>query len=137
MQHADMHDNDETKISHPYALFRWPVAIYTQIRLFGHAGRACYLILLITKVSNSRISSVWNREMPKFFCMSMMMFMIIYIYTTVRDTKDTLVVSTCVAESLTFLKVTLLALPRSFGNGYKNNSMHRSMTRYQTRKKHS
>jgi AAA family ATP:ADP antiporter len=32
-------------------------------------------------------------EMPKFFSMSFMMFMIIYIYTTVRDTKDTLVVS--------------------------------------------
>jgi len=34
-----------------------------------------------------------------------MMFMIIYIYTTVRDTKDTLVVSACGAESITFLKV--------------------------------
>mmetsp|Transcript_1427 Transcript_1427/g.2879 ORF Transcript_1427/g.2879 Transcript_1427/m.2879 type:complete len:567 (+) Transcript_1427:142-1842(+) len=44
-------------------------------------------------------------EMPKFFCMSFMMFFIIYIYTTVRDTKDTLVVSTCGAESITFLKV--------------------------------
>jgi len=44
-------------------------------------------------------------EMGKFFSMSMMMFMIIYIYTTVRDTKDTLVVSTCGAESITFLKV--------------------------------
>ena len=43
--------------------------------------------------------------MPKFFSMSAMMFMIIYIYTTVRDTKDTLVVSTCGAESITFLKV--------------------------------
>eukprot|EP00961_Rhodomonas_salina_P235711 3185781-Rhodomonas_salina.1 len=43
--------------------------------------------------------------MPKFFSMSFMMFMIIYIYTTVRDTKDTLVVSTCGAESITFLKV--------------------------------
>ena len=44
-------------------------------------------------------------EMPKFFSMSFMMFMIIYIYTTVRDTKDTLVVSACGAESITFLKV--------------------------------
>jgi len=44
-------------------------------------------------------------EMPKFFSMSLMMFMIIYIYTTVRDTKDTLVISTCGAESITFLKV--------------------------------
>ncbi|KAJ1484853.1 TLC ATP/ADP transporter-domain-containing protein [Baffinella frigidus] len=44
-------------------------------------------------------------EMPKFFSMSLMMFMIIYIYTTVRDTKDTLVVSQCGAESITFLKV--------------------------------
>ena len=44
-------------------------------------------------------------EMPKFFSMSFMMFMIIYIYTTVRDTKDTLVASACGAESITFLKV--------------------------------
>ena len=50
-------------------------------------------------------------EMPKFFSMSFMMFMIIYIYTTVRDTKDTLVVSACGAESITFLKVLPILLP--------------------------
>ena len=44
-------------------------------------------------------------EVPKFLSMSCMMFMIIYVYTTVRDTKDTLVVSACGAESITFLKV--------------------------------
>ncbi len=34
-------------------------------------------------------------EMKKFFLMSGMMFFIIYVYTVVRDTKDTLVVSHC------------------------------------------
>lgn len=44
-------------------------------------------------------------EMKKFFLMSGMMFFIIYVYTVVRDTKDTLVVSHCGAEAITFLKV--------------------------------
>lgn len=46
-----------------------------------------------------------NAELRKFLMMSGMMFFIIYIYTTVRDTKDTLIVSSCGAEAITFLKV--------------------------------
>src|SRR6056297_2455217 len=46
-----------------------------------------------------------NKECQKFFMMSGMMFFIIYVYTVVRDTKDTLIVSTCGAEAITFLKV--------------------------------
>jgi len=37
--------------------------------------------------------------------MSTMMFLFIYIFTTVRDTKDTLVVSNCGAEAIPFLKL--------------------------------
>jgi AAA family ATP:ADP antiporter len=37
--------------------------------------------------------------------MSVMMFLFIYVFTTVRDTKDTLVVSNCGAESIPFLKL--------------------------------
>ncbi|EKX36921.1 hypothetical protein GUITHDRAFT_165621 [Guillardia theta CCMP2712] len=59
----------------------------------------------ILKSLKDALFPVETWEMPKFFSMSAMMFMIIYIYTTVRDTKDTLVVSTCGAESITFLKV--------------------------------
>jgi len=46
-----------------------------------------------------------NKECRKFFMMSGMMFFIIYVYTVVRDTKDTLIVSSCGAEAITFLKV--------------------------------
>ena len=45
-----------------------------------------------------------NKELKKFLMMSGMMFFIIYVYTVVRDTKDTLIVSSCGAEAITFLK---------------------------------
>ena len=44
-------------------------------------------------------------ELPHFASMSVMMFLFIYVFTTVRDTKDTLVVSNCGAESIPFLKL--------------------------------
>lgn len=44
-------------------------------------------------------------EIRQFVAMSIMMFLFIYVYTTVRDTKDTLVVSKCGAEAIPFLKM--------------------------------
>jgi hypothetical protein len=44
-------------------------------------------------------------ELPQFACMSTMMFLFIYVFTTVRDTKDALVVSKCGAEAIPFLKL--------------------------------
>jgi len=44
-------------------------------------------------------------ELPHFSLMSIMMFLFIYVFTTVRDTKDTLVVSNCGAEAIPFLKL--------------------------------
>jgi hypothetical protein len=44
-------------------------------------------------------------ETRQFIAMSIMMFLFIYVYTTVRDTKDTLVVSKCGAEAIPFLKM--------------------------------
>lgn len=44
-------------------------------------------------------------ELPHFALMSIMMFLFIYVFTTVRDTKDTLVVSNCGAEAIPFLKL--------------------------------
>ena len=44
-------------------------------------------------------------EIPHFASMSIMMFLFIYVFTTVRDTKDTLVVSNCGAEAIPFLKL--------------------------------
>ena len=46
-----------------------------------------------------------RHEMPKFFAMSFLMFCIIYVFTLTRDTKDTLIVTNCGAESIAFLKV--------------------------------
>ena len=44
-------------------------------------------------------------ELPHFLSMSILMFLFIYVFTTVRDTKDTLVVSNCGAEAIPFLKL--------------------------------
>lgn len=44
-------------------------------------------------------------EVPKFLSLSSMMFWIVFIFTLARDTKDTLVVTSCGAESISFLKV--------------------------------
>jgi len=44
-------------------------------------------------------------ELPIFSSMSILMFLFIYVFTTVRDTKDTLVVSNCGAEAIPFLKL--------------------------------
>ena len=58
--------------------------------------------------SSSHISSrfpVSPSELPHFMSMSFMMFLFIYVFTTVRDTKDTLVVSNCGAEAIPFLKL--------------------------------
>lgn len=50
-------------------------------------------------------AAIKRNEIPCFTYMSLMMFLFIYVYTTVRDTKDTLVVSNCGAESIPFLKM--------------------------------
>jgi hypothetical protein len=44
-------------------------------------------------------------EFPKFFALSSMMFWIVFIFTMARDTKDTLIVTSCGAEAISFLKV--------------------------------
>jgi ATP/ADP translocase len=48
---------------------------------------------------------ITKSEFPHFAAMSIMMFLFIYVFTTVRDTKDTLVVSNCGAEAIPFLKL--------------------------------
>jgi len=44
-------------------------------------------------------------ELPQFLATSLMMFFFIFVFTTVRDTKDTLVVTKCGAEAIPFLKL--------------------------------
>ena len=50
-------------------------------------------------------SPILPTERPTFLALSTMMFLFIYVFTTVRDTKDTLVVSHCGAESIPYLKL--------------------------------
>jgi hypothetical protein len=50
-------------------------------------------------------SPVLPAERSSFVALSTMMFLFIYVFTTVRDTKDTLVVSHCGAESIPYLKL--------------------------------
>ena len=61
----------------------------------------------IAKASENPKKNVilFRNEIPRFIYMSTMMFLFIYVYTTARDTKDTLVVSNCGAESIPFLKM--------------------------------
>jgi len=47
---------------------------------------------------------IQNTEMKKFLPMGMMMFFILFNYTILRDTKDTLVVGASGAEAINFLK---------------------------------
>jgi len=54
---------------------------------------------------HSNAFAITKNELPQFIYMSIMMFLFIYVYTTVRDTKDSLVVSNCGAESIPFLKM--------------------------------
>ena len=54
---------------------------------------------------NQNSNLLHKSEIPRFIGMSTMMFLFIYVYTTARDTKDTLIVSNCGAESIPFLKM--------------------------------
>jgi AAA family ATP:ADP antiporter len=52
-------------------------------------------------------AAVWpihGYEMKKFLPMAIMMFFILFNYTILRDTKDTLVVGASGAEAISFLK---------------------------------
>lgn len=51
------------------------------------------------------IFPISKNELPQFLSLSIMMFFFIYVFTTARDTKDTLVVSKCGAEAIPFLKL--------------------------------
>mmetsp|Transcript_1261 Transcript_1261/g.1932 ORF Transcript_1261/g.1932 Transcript_1261/m.1932 type:complete len:600 (+) Transcript_1261:3-1802(+) len=53
----------------------------------------------------SKFFPIFRSELPQFMFMSVMMFLFIYVYTTARDTKDTLIVSKCGAEAVPFLKM--------------------------------
>jgi AAA family ATP:ADP antiporter len=48
---------------------------------------------------------IHNYELKKFLPLSLIMFCILFNYTLLRDTKDTLVVNACGASALTFLKL--------------------------------
>mmetsp|Transcript_24648 Transcript_24648/g.36142 ORF Transcript_24648/g.36142 Transcript_24648/m.36142 type:complete len:661 (+) Transcript_24648:113-2095(+) len=57
------------------------------------------------EAEGSKWFPVRRSELPQFASMTGMMFLFIYVFTTVHDTKDTLVVSHCGAEALPLLKL--------------------------------
>lgn len=61
--------------------------------------------------SYTTIFPVYPKELAKFFSLGTMMFWIIYVFSVTRDTKDTLIVITCGAEAIAFLKVLYLNNP--------------------------
>jgi ATP/ADP translocase len=48
---------------------------------------------------------IFPNEIKPFIALSTMMFCIVFIFTITRDTKDTLIVTNCGAEAISFLKV--------------------------------
>jgi AAA family ATP:ADP antiporter len=48
---------------------------------------------------------IHRNELKKFFSLSFLMFFLVFIFAITRETKDTLIVTNCGAESITFLKV--------------------------------
>jgi hypothetical protein len=53
----------------------------------------------------TKLFPIYPQELPKFFGLSSMMFWAIFVFTLARDTKDALIVTSCGAESIAFLKV--------------------------------
>eukprot|EP00554_Chaetoceros_debilis_P012798 CAMPEP_0194122234 /NCGR_PEP_ID=MMETSP0150-20130528/49772_1 /TAXON_ID=122233 /ORGANISM="Chaetoceros debilis, Strain MM31A-1" /LENGTH=554 /DNA_ID=CAMNT_0038814987 /DNA_START=87 /DNA_END=1751 /DNA_ORIENTATION=+ len=66
------------------------------------------------KKKSKSLFPISRKELPQFTYISIMMFLFIYFYTTVRDTKDSLVVSNCGAEAIPFLKM-YGVMPAAFG----------------------
>jgi hypothetical protein len=48
---------------------------------------------------------IYGPEVKKFFSMGMIKFLVVFVLTITRDVKDTLIVTSCGAESIAFLKV--------------------------------
>lgn len=56
-------------------------------------------------VFRDAVFPIYGREVRKFFSMGMIKFLIVFVLTITRDVKDTLIVTSCGAESIAFLKV--------------------------------
>jgi AAA family ATP:ADP antiporter len=69
---------------------------------------------------------IQRNELKKFFSLSFLMFFVVFIFAITRETKDTLIVTNCGAESITFLKVygviPFITLFMIFYNSYLLNS---------------
>ncbi len=57
------------------------------------------------RVLRDAVFPIYGREVRKFFSMGMIKFLIVFVLTITRDVKDTLIVTSCGAESIAFLKV--------------------------------
>jgi len=76
-----------------------------ELHQFSRGGVATSAKSQDDKSTPSSFTPISRSEMPLFLSISFMMFLFIYVFTTVRDTKDTLVVSNCGAEAIPFLKL--------------------------------
>lgn len=77
----------------------------TMNRLYNVRGGRISTSATTTTSSSSSWFPIQKEELPQFLSMGTMMFLFIYVFTTTRDTKDTLVVSNCGAEAIPFLKL--------------------------------
>jgi len=59
----------------------------------------------VNKLRDAIFPVYGSREMKKFFSISGMNFFIVFVLCTTRDAKDTLIVTSCGAEAISFLKL--------------------------------
>ena len=77
----------------------------TNMHWQGGGGRGSIISSSKERKQSSSYFPIYKSELLHFLSMSLMMFLFIYVFTTTRDTKDTLIVSNCGAESIPFLKL--------------------------------
>lgn len=58
-----------------------------------------------SKMIRDALFPIYGPEVKKFFSMGMIKFLVVFVLTITRDVKDTLIVTSCGAESIAFLKV--------------------------------
>jgi len=112
-RHARLHTDDDTHS--PTTDTRiLPNAVTSMFDLLSVDGGSFDIVASTQTVTSTPLQQsswythllpIYPSEMPKFLCLSFMMFWIVFIFTMTRDTKDALVITNCGAEAIAFLKV--------------------------------
>ncbi len=69
---------------------------------------------MLTKSIIKKIVPIHKTELPKFLCMAMMIFLILYIHHSLRVAKDTLIISSLGTEAISAIKILVLPISLLF-----------------------